>query len=273
MGDLSTRWAGRDREQTKALTPGWLIGTDESQPAIPWRVGLHQSPPPLHRLSSECCTVVLPVERFAANGEQCLNWLCQPRGQAHNIPLSFPPDLEAKDALATKKSLIEQAVVTVLENLRPLILLDGLDEVSHKLRRDSIVKGIRRLAMQLENARMILTARTGEFTYHIEKMTAYEIAPLSKQQISMFAIGWLGAGEATGFLSQVEHSPFADTAIKPLTLAHLCAIFERVHRIPEKPKSVYKKIVSLLLEDWDQQRSVQRVSSYLNYAQILAQLR
>jgi len=190
-----------------------------------------------------------------------------------NIPLSFPPDLEAKDALATKKSLIEQAVVTVLENLRPLILLDGLDEVSHKLRRDSIVKGIRRLAMQLENARMILTARTGEFTYHIEKMTAYEIAPLSKQQISMFAIGWLGAGEATGFLSQVEHSPFADTAIKPLTLAHLCAIFERVHRIPEKPKSVYKKIVSLLLEDWDQQRSVQRVSSYLNYAQILAQLR
>ena len=57
--------------------------TDESQPAIPWRVGLHQSPPPLHRLSSAGCTLVLPVTRFAANGKQCLNWLCQPRGQAH----------------------------------------------------------------------------------------------------------------------------------------------------------------------------------------------
>jgi hypothetical protein len=119
--------------------------------------------------------------------------------------------------------------------------------------------------MQLEKARMILTARTGEFTYHIEKMIAYEIAPLSKGQIAKFATAWLGAGEAATFLAQVEHSPFADTAIKPLTLAHLCAIFERVRRIPEKPKSVYKKIVSLLPEDWDQQRSVQRVSSYSDF--------
>ena len=51
------------------------------QPAIPWRVGLHQSPPPLHRPGSECATVVLPVEKHAANGDECLNRLCQPRGQ------------------------------------------------------------------------------------------------------------------------------------------------------------------------------------------------
>jgi len=182
-----------------------------------------------------------------------------------NIPLNFPPDLESKDSITTKKAVIEQTVVTVLETLQPLILLDGLDEVSHKLRRDSIVRGIRRLAMQLDKARMILTARTGEFTYHIEKMIAYEIAPLSKAQIAKFADAWLGTAEAANFLSQVEHSPFADTAIKPLTLAHLCAIFERVHRIPEKPKSVYKKIVNLLLEDWDEQRSVRRVSAYSDF--------
>ena len=182
-----------------------------------------------------------------------------------SIPLTFPPDLESKDSITTKKSVIEQAVVTVLETLQPLILLDGLDEVSHKLRRDSIVRGIRRLAMQLEKARMILTARTGEFTYHIEKTIAYEIAPLSKEQTAKFATGWLGGAEAETFLSQVEQSPFADTAIKPLTLAHLCAIFERVRRIPEKPKSVYKKIVSLLLEEWDQQRSVRRISSYSDF--------
>ena len=29
-----------------------------------------------------CATVVLPVEDFSANGQQCLNRLCQPRGQA-----------------------------------------------------------------------------------------------------------------------------------------------------------------------------------------------
>jgi hypothetical protein len=69
------------REQTGRPLPA-LIGADESQPAIPWRVGLHRSPPPLHRLPSACVTVVLPVEQFAANGNVGLNRLCQPRGQA-----------------------------------------------------------------------------------------------------------------------------------------------------------------------------------------------
>jgi hypothetical protein len=182
-----------------------------------------------------------------------------------DIPLSFPTDLESEDASEARRSLRERAVVQILETLQPLILLDGLDEVSHKAKRDSIIAGVRRLAIQLEKARIILTARTGEFTYHIEKMTTYEIAPLSPHQIQQFAAGWLGTADAETFLKQVRDSPFADAAIKPLTLAHLCAIFERVHKIPEKPKSVYKKIVSLLLEDWDQQRSVQRLSAYSDF--------
>ena len=182
-----------------------------------------------------------------------------------DIPLAFPADLESEDSSDARRSLRERAVIHILEMLRPLILLDGLDEVSHKAKRDSIIAGVRRLAIQLEKARIILTARTGEFTYHIEKMTTYEIAPLSPQQVQQFAAGWLGAEDAETFLKQVNNSPFADAAIKPLTLAHLCAIFERVHKIPEKPKSVYKKIVSLLLEEWDQQRSVQRVSAYSDF--------
>ena len=91
-----------------------------------------------------------------------------------------------------------------MEILQPVILLDGLDEISHKLRRDKVVSGIRRLAVQLENARIILTARTGEFTYHVEKMTTYEIAPLSGKQIQRFASGWLGKKAAKTFLAQVQ---------------------------------------------------------------------
>ena len=181
------------------------------------------------------------------------------------LSLEFPEDLQSAESATSRKSLRERAAVRVLETLRPLIILDGLDEISHKARRDGIVAGVRRLAIQLQSARIILTARTGEFSYHIEKMTTYEIAPLSEPQIEQFASGWLGDKDSAVFLNQLRTSPFRDTAIKPLTLAHLCAIFERVHKIPEKPKSVYKKIVSLLLEEWDQQRSVQRVSSYSDF--------
>ncbi len=48
---------------------------------------------------------------------------------------------------------------------------------------------------------------------------------------------------AVGFTEQIKKSPFADTAIRPLTIAHLCAIFERAGRIPDKPKTFYRKIV------------------------------
>jgi hypothetical protein len=42
----------------------------------------------------------------------------------------------------------------------------------------------------------------------------------------------------------------------------LCAIYERSGSIPEKPRTVYRKTVRLLLEDWDEQRSVRRYSKY-----------
>jgi len=39
-------------------------------------------------LRSECCTVVLPVEQFAAKGKQCLIRLTQPRGPPHPARIS-----------------------------------------------------------------------------------------------------------------------------------------------------------------------------------------
>jgi predicted NACHT family NTPase len=59
---------------------------------------------------------------------------------------------------------------------------------------------------------------------------------------------------AERFLVELSKSPYADTAMKPLLLAHLCAIYERIGAIPEQPKVVYRKIVALLLEEWDQER-------------------
>jgi hypothetical protein len=47
------------------------------------RLGVEQSPPPLCRVCSGCCTVVLPVEIFSANGNVCLNCLSQHRGPPH----------------------------------------------------------------------------------------------------------------------------------------------------------------------------------------------
>jgi hypothetical protein len=75
-------------EQELRLPPA-LIGLDEFQLAIPGRVGLHQSPLPLHQPGAACSKLGLPVEHFSANGELSLNCLSHPRGQAHFTPYKF----------------------------------------------------------------------------------------------------------------------------------------------------------------------------------------
>ena len=53
------------------------------QLAIPWRVALPQSPPPLHQPGTIMQQRAAAGHQKPANGQQCLNYLSHPRGQAH----------------------------------------------------------------------------------------------------------------------------------------------------------------------------------------------
>lgn len=154
----------------------------------------------------------------------------------------------------------------LMENLKPIIFLDGFDEGPSSEFKGVFLKSYKsfcELISANESALSVLTCRSGEFNYSIDNSEVYEIAPLTQKQITEFAQNWLSHKEdSVEFLRQVNESPFSDTLIKPLTLAHLCALFIRNRKIPEKPKSVYYKIVSLLIANWDDQRSIDRISQY-----------
>ena len=158
------------------------------------------------------------------------------------------------------------AIIAHLDALHISLLIDGLDEIASAEMRANAVDEIRMLSVGLQNSRLFLTCRSADFSYEVQKMQKLEIAPLTELQIFEFAHAWLDdQTKADKFLAQVRVSPFFDTAIRPLTLAHLCAIFERIGGIPNEPRSVYKKVVNLLLEEWDAQRSVQRTTAYSNF--------
>jgi hypothetical protein len=160
----------------------------------------------------------------------------------------------------------EEIVVELLNSLKILLIIEGFDELGYKKHRDLVLEEISSLATKLETSRMILTSRTADYYYSFEKFSEYEICPLNSKQIEDFATKWLGNPESAGkFIKAVEESPFSDTTIRPITIAHLCALFERVGTIPEKPKTVYRKIVNLLLEEWDEQRNIKRESSYAKF--------
>jgi hypothetical protein len=163
--------------------------------------------------------------------------------------------------------LASSIVLLFLDELKPLLVLDGFDELATRELRDSAMNEIRSLTRQLSKARVLLTSRTGEFPYQIENSSIFEICPLTKSQIHEFATKWLVDNDKVQhFLKEIEQSPFADTTIKPLTLAHLCAIYDRLGRIPDKPKTVYRKVVNLLIDEWDEQRSVTRHSRYAGFS-------
>lgn len=162
---------------------------------------------------------------------------------------------------------IEREIVcALLDRMNALILLDGFDEIPSQTARDSVLTDVRALCSSLSRSKIVLTCRTGEFNYELDRCQTFEIAPLSDLQIDAFVHRWiLDPQRAAGLLSAIRTSPFYDAAIKPLSLAHLCAIYERTGRIPERPKSTYKKLVWLLLEEWDEQRSISRLSQYAKF--------
>jgi hypothetical protein len=72
-----------------------LIGLDEFQPAIPWQVALQQSLPPLSRPRAILQNKTSPYNDFAANGDNLLNFVSQPKGAVHDH--SFFQDFNLPD--------------------------------------------------------------------------------------------------------------------------------------------------------------------------------
>jgi hypothetical protein len=172
-------------------------------------------------------------------------------------------DLGDVDRQRKRQEAVE-VLCRFLNDLGACVLLDGLDEV-YASSIDDVVHDIRQLLLAADKFRLIITCRSGAYTYSLPNCDVLEISPLSTEQVREFTTKWLGEKQARKFVKQIQHTPYAGSELRPLTLAQLCAIFQRRGRVPEKPKSVYRMIVRLYIEDWDAQRSVRRVSRYAGF--------
>lgn len=176
------------------------------------------------------------------------------------------PDSADKPSELVRRGLTRKAINAYLNELKVVLLLDGYDEIPTVELKNAALSDIEHLATGLTNSRLLLTSRSSDFHFVVPSAEVFEIAPLSSEQIQRFVLNWLGdANKAADLYSKIVSSPFADTAVRPLTIAHLCAIYERIQDIPDKPKSVYRRVVNLLLEEWDAQRKIKRQSAYTKF--------
>jgi hypothetical protein len=123
------------------------------------------------------------------------------------------------------------------------------------------------MSINFTKARLLVTTRTGTtINASTDTFRQYEIAPLDNLQQNTFIEKWLNnESMSKEFINQIKSLPYKDSINKPLTLATLCAIFERIGYIPPIPKTLYKKIVMLYLEDWNNENSLRRKTKYAGF--------
>lgn len=165
--------------------------------------------------------------------------------------------VEEHDFLATVAEFLNQG--------RALLMLDGLDELNVRLRQ-KVVDEVRQLCWYIDGSKskIIISCRSGDYTDHIEGITVLEICPLSKSQVESIARKWLGK-KTTGFLASLKNVPYYDLTDRPLLLTELLLVYSRYGYLPEQPNQIYRKVIGLLLEEWDAKRGVRRQSKYAGF--------
>lgn len=176
------------------------------------------------------------------------------------LDIRFPARVGAQMRRAWEK----RALLSYLDSVSAILLIDGLDEAQYPARFE-VEKDLRDIVLYAGSHRVFLTCRTAEYTAPLAGAQTYTILPLSSVQVQEFAERWLGK-RADSFIRAVASNPYAGTEVVPLTLAHLCAIYERDGELPPRPIDVYEQIVSLLIEEWDKQRHVVRPSRYSDFS-------
>ncbi len=177
------------------------------------------------------------------------------------IKVKVPEYLRKKD-----NDISKNIVVDFVNQFKILLIFDGFDEIPDYNLKKKIELNFQELSLNLENSRFLLTSRTNDFVLVLNNTEAYEICPLNEKQIKKITNKWIKNKEqANDFYEKIKKSRFFDTAIRPLALSHLCAIYERRKSIPSRPIDVYDLIISLLLENWDIERGIIRASLYSDF--------
>ncbi len=150
-------------------------------------------------------------------------------------------------------------------NERILILLDGLDEVPGKEKREIIIQQILNFK-KYNNIQVIITSRTNDFITNNNQLDNYfekfELLPINVSDIIALGGKILGNGsQFNNFVKMVKQGNLLKAFPKtPLTSILLAILFkEKDINVKELPKNItelYRKFVDLFLNRWDKNKGI-----------------
>jgi hypothetical protein len=201
-------------------------------------------------------------------------------------PLPMLVPLSAFARAARPISLDEHMIDTLLQNGQPaahvleaaaragrvLFLLDGLDEVGDEPARRLVAQAVRELAERFPASRIVGTSRLSGYTEAPLDGHHLVVSPLDNGAIERFLITWselyardlhgpaaVARGRREG--ESLAHDVLANTAItdlarNPLMLTTLAIVHRAGVRLPDHRVELYSHATQVLVERWNQVRSL-----------------
>ncbi len=163
----------------------------------------------------------------------------------------------------------------LLQGGRIMLLIDGMDEVSHE-EEHGILNEIRRFSEKYHKNLFVASCRTASQRLALKGFTDIEIAPFTEAQITAFAKKWFvefskphkGMEISLEFMKKLdlpENWRFRRLITTPLFLHLACSIFHREDKFPINQAEFYKQGMDLLLGKWDESRGIERDQIYRGF--------
>lgn len=208
---------------------------------------------------------MLVLLRSLPKGRGLIVYLGRLIGLTFDVP-SLSPQVKIRDfgrSITCEGETLIDVVVRTLNDTRAVLLLDGMDEIDPDERTD-IESEVQDLVHLLASCKVIMTTRLGSLKRTMESVHRISIVPLSVEQQREIADLWTEDGSER-FFEELHRRPYADLTNRPLFLVRLLLLYLREKSLPFQACDVYERVVRLMLEDWDRERDVSRLSRYANF--------
>jgi energy-coupling factor transporter ATP-binding protein EcfA2 len=154
--------------------------------------------------------------------------------------------------------------ISLLEQGKLLILLDGLDEVP-KTNLNTVIDEIQAFVTRYDQNRYIASCRIAAHRSTWGRFRDIELADFDDEQIQQFIYNWFqtqqDCAEETAkrcwtTLNDPGNICAKELAQTPLLLTFLCMVYDHTQGFPSQRATLYRKALDILLEEWAAEKRI-----------------
>ncbi len=141
-----------------------------------------------------------------------------------------------------------------------ILLLDGFDELITRKNQEAVTNEIFAFIERYHECKIVVTSRTPGYHGELLGFTRFEVNEFDNNQVKEFVNNrFAGAqpGKAEAMLQLIkDNEDIKNLAKNPLMLSIIAALYKKNNEVLHKRASIYKRIIEVLLGEWDAQKKI-----------------